>query len=94
MGFADKMKDLKEKAQSVAAERSDQIQDVVKKAKETADRQTGGKYHDQLGKAEAKADKIVADLKRDGSKSPSEAPPVAGKSAAEQPAPPPASFRD
>lgn len=62
MGFADKLKDLTTKAQDAAATHKDQVHKAVLKAEETADRQTGGEYHDQILKAGQKADAYVEGL--------------------------------
>lgn len=61
MGFADKFTQLTKRARDTAVEHKDQVEQVVKKAAAAADQQTGGKYHDQLAKAEAKADAYLED---------------------------------
>ena len=63
MGFADKLKDLAKKGQDEAATHKDQIHNAVLKAEQTADRQTGGQYHEQIVKAGEKADAYVDGLK-------------------------------
>lgn len=63
MGIADKLKDLTKKAETAAAEHQDQLLDAVHKAEAAADQQTGGKYHDQISKAGAKAEAYVEGLK-------------------------------
>jgi maleate cis-trans isomerase len=63
MGLTDKLKDLKTKATDAAAEHSDKINDVVEKAASTADQRTGGKYHEHIQKAGAKAGSLVDGLK-------------------------------
>jgi ElaB/YqjD/DUF883 family membrane-anchored ribosome-binding protein len=63
MGIVDKLKGLTNKAEDAAAEHKDQIHDAVEKAEVTADERTGGKYHDQIQKAAAKADTFVDGLK-------------------------------
>jgi hypothetical protein len=63
MGIADKLKSLTKRAQDAAVEHQDQIVDAVKKAGAAADKQTGGKYHDQISKAGAKAEAYVEGLK-------------------------------
>jgi hypothetical protein len=61
MGFADKFTQLTKRAKDTAVEHKDQVEQAVEKAAAAADRQTGGKYHDQLAKAEAKADAYLED---------------------------------
>ena len=63
MGLADKLRNLTKKAEDAAAEHQDQIHQAVEKAEAAADQQTGGKYHDQIQKAGAKADVFVDGLK-------------------------------
>jgi ElaB/YqjD/DUF883 family membrane-anchored ribosome-binding protein len=63
MGIVDKLKGLTNKAEDAAAEHKDQIHDAVEKAEVTADQRTGGKYHDQIQKAAAKADTFIDGLK-------------------------------
>jgi ElaB/YqjD/DUF883 family membrane-anchored ribosome-binding protein len=63
MGIVDKLKGLTSKAEDAAAEHKDQIHDAVEKAEVAADQRTGGKYHDQIQKAAAKADTLVEGLK-------------------------------
>jgi ElaB/YqjD/DUF883 family membrane-anchored ribosome-binding protein len=63
MGIADKLKGLTSKAEDAAAEHKDQIHEAVEKAEVAADQRTGGKYHDQIQKAAAKADELVDGLK-------------------------------
>jgi MT0933-like antitoxin protein len=62
MGLADRLKDLTKKAEDTAAEHKDQIHQAVEKAEATADQRTGGKYHEQIQKAGAKADSFVDGL--------------------------------
>ncbi|HSZ14096.1 MAG TPA: antitoxin [Solirubrobacteraceae bacterium] len=59
MGLADRLKDLKAKAVDATAERSDKIHEAVEKVATTADERTGGKYHDRIQKAGAKAAGLV-----------------------------------
>ena len=59
MGLADRLKDLKTKAVDATAERSDKIHEAVEKVATTADERTGGKYHDRIQKAGAKAAGLV-----------------------------------
>ncbi|HEV2924767.1 MAG TPA: antitoxin [Solirubrobacteraceae bacterium] len=63
MGIADRLKGLTSKAEDAAAEHKDQIHEAVEKAQVAADERTGGKYHDQIQKAAAKADTLVDGLK-------------------------------
>lgn len=42
----------------------DQVEKAVEKAAVLADQQTGGKYHDQVAKAETKADAYLEDQAR------------------------------
>jgi hypothetical protein len=62
MGIADRLKDLKTKAVDATAERSDKIHEAVEKVASTADERTGGKYHDRIQKAGAKAGSLVDGL--------------------------------
>jgi DNA-binding protein H-NS len=63
VGIADRLKNLTKKAEDAAAEHKDQIHEAVQKAETAADQRTGGKYHDQIQKAGAKADALVDNLK-------------------------------
>jgi hypothetical protein len=63
MGLADRLKDLKDKAVDATAERSDKIHEVVEKVASTADERTGGKYHERIQSAGAKAGSLVDGLK-------------------------------
>jgi uncharacterized coiled-coil DUF342 family protein len=62
MGFADKIKELTNKAEDAAATHKDELHKAVVKAEEMADRQTGGQYHEQIEKARQKADTFVDKL--------------------------------
>ncbi len=62
MGFADKFKDLEEKAVEAAATHKEQVEKGLTKAAEMADKQTGGQYHDQIAKIDQKADEYVTNL--------------------------------
>jgi len=62
MGIADRLKDLKTKAVDATAERSDKIHEAVEKVAATADQRTGGKYHDRIQQAGAKAGSLVDGL--------------------------------
>jgi len=63
MGLTDKLKDLTDKAVDTAVEHKDQVQQAVQKAGQLADERTGGRYHDQLAKAGAKAAAFLEDLR-------------------------------
>jgi hypothetical protein len=65
MGFADKLKDLGDKAKLAAAEHKDQISQTVETAGNVADRRTGGKYRDKIFKATQKAEAAVGKLSGD-----------------------------
>jgi ElaB/YqjD/DUF883 family membrane-anchored ribosome-binding protein len=62
MGLADRLKGLTKKAEDTAVEHKDQIHQAVEKAEAAADQRTGGKYHEQIQKACAKADSLVDGL--------------------------------
>jgi DNA-binding protein H-NS len=72
MGLADRLKGLTKKAEDTAVEHKDQIHQAVHKAEATADQRTGGKYHEQIQKAGAKADSLVDGLKETEKKAASE----------------------
>jgi hypothetical protein len=86
MGLSDKLKDLRSKAEDAVVERKDQIQETVQKVGEAADQRTGGKYHEQIEKAGAKATGFVDGL---GDESPEDAQPPA-EAVVEEEGPPPA----
>jgi len=79
MGLADKLKNLTKKAEDAAAGHKDQMHQAVQKAEAAADQRTGGKYHDQIQKAGAKADAFVDGLNTDApaSGAPASPPPAA-----------------
>ena len=62
MGLSDSFKDLRKKAEEKAAEHKGQIIETVQKAEQAADQRTGGKYHDKIQKAGAKAQAAVEGL--------------------------------
>lgn len=62
MRFTDKLKRLRTKAQETTATHTEQIHKAVEKAQETADQQTGGKYHEQITKTGQKAEAFVNKL--------------------------------
>jgi hypothetical protein len=75
MGIADRLRNLTRKAEETAVEHKDQIHEAVQKAETTADQRTGGKYHEPIQQAGAKADAFVDRLKE------TETPPAAEASA-------------
>ena len=62
MGLTDKFKDLTDLAKETAAEHKDEVNQAVQKAGQLADERTGGRYHDQIAKAGAKAEAFLEDL--------------------------------
>ena len=62
MDISDKLKGLGEKARETAAEHNDQIRTAVEKTEAAADQQTGGRYHEQITKAEGKVQAYVENL--------------------------------
>jgi DNA-binding protein H-NS len=66
MGLADRLKDLRRKTEDTAVEHREQIHQAVQKAEAAADDRTGGKYHEQIQKAGAKAEGFVDGLKESG----------------------------
>lgn len=63
MGITDRLKGLTGRATKAAAEYKNQIHQAVEKAEALADQRTGGKYHDQLAGAGAKAGAYIDELK-------------------------------
>ena len=63
MGIADRLKNLRKRAEDSAVEHKDQIHEAVQKAEAAADQRTGGQYHDQIQKAADKADALIESLK-------------------------------
>ncbi|HEV3229485.1 MAG TPA: antitoxin [Solirubrobacteraceae bacterium] len=55
----DRFKGLTKKAENAAATHKEQIDQAVQKVETAADQRTGGKYHDQIQKAGAKAESVV-----------------------------------
>lgn len=84
MGLSDKLKDLRGKAEDAVVERKDQIQQTVQKVGEAADQRTGGKYHEQIQKAGAKATGFVDGLGDEGQEG---AQPAAETAVEEEPPP-------
>jgi hypothetical protein len=91
MGIADRLKDLKTKAVDATAEHSDKIHEAVEKVATTADQRTGGKYHERIQQAGAKAGGLVDSLKGPeqpvAAESSDDAPQGAGAAAPADPAP-------
>ena len=63
MGIADRLNQLKSKAVDATVEHSDKIQEAVEKVTSTADQRTGGKYHERIEQAAAKAGTLLDGLK-------------------------------
>jgi hypothetical protein len=63
MALADRLSQLTKKAKDTAADHQEQLEEAIDKAAGGADRRTGGKYRDQIAKAEAKADQYRQSLK-------------------------------
>ena len=62
MGLADRLSQLTKRAKDTAAEHKDQVEQTLQKAATAADQRTGGKYHDKITQAEAKAEGYVENL--------------------------------
>jgi hypothetical protein len=62
MGLADRLGKLTKRAKNTAAEHKDQVEQALHKAAAAADQQTGGKYHDKITQAEARAEGYVENL--------------------------------
>ena len=62
MGMFDNAKDLLGKAEDLAAEHADQVKEGIDKAEDFADKQTGGKYTEQIDGAGSQAEKYVQGL--------------------------------
>jgi hypothetical protein len=61
MTFSDKLNQLTEKAKDALVENKPKVEQAVEKAAALADQRTGGKYHDRIAKAKAKADAYLED---------------------------------
>jgi hypothetical protein len=72
MGIADRLNELKSKAVDATVEHSDKIQEAVEKAASTADQRTGGKYHERIEQAGAKAGSLLDSLKGGPEQAPAE----------------------
>ncbi|HEV7585843.1 MAG TPA: antitoxin [Solirubrobacteraceae bacterium] len=70
MGISETLRQLTKKAENTAAEHKDQIKGAVEKAETTADQRTGGRYHERIGDAAAKAKSYVDRLEPDASETP------------------------
>jgi hypothetical protein len=66
MGFMDRVKGLRKKAEAGTADHKDQIHSAVEKAEAAADQRTGGQYHDQIQKAGGKIDELTDRLASEG----------------------------
>ncbi len=62
MGLTDRFNKLTKQAKDSAAEHKQQVDQALQKAAVAADQQTGGKYHDQIIKAETRAEGYVENL--------------------------------
>lgn len=86
MGLADKARDAAARAKTLAAGHKGEIEKAVEKAEALADRQTQGKYTDQIHKAGAKADAYVETLHTPGPpQGDAAAPPAPGSETPERP---------
>jgi DNA-binding protein H-NS len=63
MGLADRLRQLAKTARDSAAGHKDQLDQAIQKAATAADQRTGGKYRDQIAKAESTAETYVDNLK-------------------------------
>ena len=63
MGFGDKLKELRDQAQSAVAENKDKIQGAVASAGEVANTKTKGKYADKIAKV---GEKVTASVEKMG----------------------------
>jgi hypothetical protein len=92
MGFADKFKDLSEKAKDTAVQHKDQINQAVETAAAVADKRTKGRYRNQIFKATertgAMVEKLAADQAGAGSEKPAP-PPTTPAGDSEAPTAPP-----
>jgi gas vesicle protein len=85
MGFGDKLKELRDQAQSAVAENKDKIQGAVMTVGEAANTKTKGKYADKIAKV---GEKVTSSVDKMGSASEDEAAPSAETTTAEAPAAP------
>ena len=84
MGIADRLNELKSKAVDATVEHSDKIQGAVEKVASTANERTGGKYHERIEQAGAKAGSLLDSLKASGD-APSGDPPSGDAPAGDAP---------
>jgi ElaB/YqjD/DUF883 family membrane-anchored ribosome-binding protein len=61
MGLRDQLKEMTSKADNAAAQHKQQIQQTINRAQAAADKRTRGRYHDQITKATAKAERYLDD---------------------------------
>ncbi|AKE88927.1 MULTISPECIES: antitoxin [Rhodococcus] len=59
MGFMDSVKGLVDKGKEFAAQNPDKVDEAIEKAGDLADRKTGGKYAEQVDKAQDAAKKAL-----------------------------------
>ena len=88
MGLTDRLKDLKGKAEEAVAEHSEQrnANPGMRNASATAaDQRTGGKYHERIQQAGAKADNLVRSV--GGTDEPTEDQGAGAEAAAATPSP-------
>ncbi len=90
MGFADKLNKLTKQAKDAAVDHKTQVEKAVEKAAALADQRTGGQYHDELLKAETKADAYLENQAQHPQATPPSAPAphAPGHDAREQPSKP------
>jgi hypothetical protein len=63
MSIQDHLRKLTDRAEDLGAEHKAELEKAIAKAEQAADRQTGGKYHEQIEKAGEKAGAYVQGLK-------------------------------
>jgi hypothetical protein len=85
MGIADRLNELKSKAVDATVEHSDKIQEAVEKVASTANERTGGKYHERIEQAGAKAGSLLDSLKGAPVDAPPGDPPAGGAVPADAP---------
>jgi len=59
VGFMDSVKGLVDKGKEFAAQNPDKVDEAIEKAGDLADRKTGGKYAEQVDKAQDAAKKAL-----------------------------------
>jgi hypothetical protein len=75
MGFLDKAKDARSKAETFAGEHSSQLKGALDKVEDAANKATKGKYKDKISSATDKADGYVDGLKSKDTQAPTEETP-------------------